>query len=565
MDIQWELRKKVDPQRVKSFSEELKVPEIIAAILLSKGISSYNEAYTFLKPSVDSLHDPFLMKGMDRAVARILDAVKDKEKILIYGDYDVDGVTSTSILYLVLTKFGGNVSYYIPERIKEGYGLSIERIKKAAGNGINLIVSVDCGITNHKEIKFAKEHNIDVIICDHHEPSDTVPDSYAILNPKQRDDTYPFKHLAGVGVTFKLVQGLMKEAGFKQEEAFEYIDIVAVGTTADIVPLLGENRIIVKQGLEKINTNPTLGLKTLLDAAGMLANEITTWHIIYGIAPRINAGGRISNAEKGVQLLITNDINEALKTAYLLENENNKRKTLDEHIQKEALGIVEKTFDPARDYSIILAHRDWHLGVVGICASRLSGKFYRPTVMLSITDGIAKGSGRSIPEFDLYSALKTCSDDLVEFGGHKLAAGLTIKEENIEKFSRRFEEIAREKLSGVELKPKLKIDGYCNLDEINSDLIRLLKYLEPHGFENEKPIFMDKNLKVVGTPRILKRKHLKFKIKKDFTEFEAIGFGKADLVDRLDADVSNLNMAFYIDENVWDGRKYIQLNVKDLK
>ncbi len=565
MELQWISRKNLDINRIKEFSEKLQVPEIVAIILLNRGIETYNDAFSFLKPSISSLHNPFLMKGMDTAVERIINAVKRNEKIMIFGDYDVDGVTATAVLYMFLKKMGSEVSFYIPERIKEGYGVSINGINEGINRGASLIISVDCGITNIDEVSFAKLNNIDFIICDHHEPSERLPNAFAILNPKQKDDNYPFKELAGVGVVFKLIQGILQKSGSDPDEALKYIDIVAIGTTADIVPMLGENRFIVKKGLEKINSTPSLGVKILLEAAGMINCEITTWNIIYGIAPRINAGGRLGNAEKGVQLLITEDIDEALKIAYVLETQNRERRNIDNDILKEALEIIDKKFDPKRNYTIVLAKENWHPGVIGICASRIMDKFYRPTILISLSDGFGKGSARSIPEFDIYSALKKCSESIIEFGGHKLAAGLTIKEENIDKFMNSFEEVASSELSYDTLNPKLKIDGYFVLDDINDEIVRFLKYLEPYGTENEKPLFAARNLQVVGEPKILANNHLKFKVRDNYIVFDAIGFGMGDLKYRIELGTKNLDMAFSIDENEWCGKKSIQLKVKDLK
>jgi len=565
MDSQWIFRKNIDSKISKKFAEELQVPEIIANILLSRNVDTYQEAVAFLKPSADFMHDPFLMKGMNEAVDRILMAVKNKEKIIIYGDYDVDGVTSTAVLYILLKEMGGEVSFYIPERIKEGYGLSINGIKEGINRSASLMISVDCGITNHKEISFAKENKLDFIICDHHEPLDELPGALSILNPKQKDDNYPFKELAGVGVVFKLIQGIIEKTGSDPADALKFIDIVAIGTSADVVPLLGENRFIVKKGIEKIMSDPSLGVMALLETSGMINAEIKNWNIIYRIAPRINAGGRIGSAEKSVQLLITNDINEALSIANILENQNRKRKSIDENILKDALELVEERFDPKSDYSIVLAKENWHLGVIGICASRIVERFYRPTVMISISDGIGKGSARSIPEFDIYSALKECSEIMAEFGGHKLAAGLTIREENIDKFVYLFEEIVRKKLTHNNLVPKLKIDGYIVLDDINEEIVRMLKYFEPYGPENEKPLFAARNLQVVDDPKVLKNNHLKFKVRDHYVIFDAIGFGMGNLKYRLEPGAKNLDMAFNIDENYWCGKKSIQLKVKDLK
>ena len=523
MNIQWIFRKDIDRDEVKKFADELQIPRMIASLLLSRG---------------------------------------KKENILIYGDYDVDGVTSTSAIYIFLTKLGGEVSFYIPDRETEGYGLSIKGIKEGIARGVSLIISVDCGITGHKEILFAKENNVDFIISDHHEPSDTLPEALAILNPKQTDDNYPFKELAGVGVVFKLIQGVVKKAGLDDSFAENLIDIVAVGTIADVVPMIGENRLLVKKGLEKINSSPSLGIKTLIDAAGMTRNNISTWNIIYGISPRLNAAGRLDHAEKGVHLLITNDINEALNIAYFLETQNRKRQTLDSSILKDALSIVNEQFNPEKSYTIILAKENWHQGVIGICASRIMEKFYRPTIMLSITNGIGKGSARSIPEFDIYSALKNCSEHIIEFGGHKFAAGLTIKKENIEKFISQFEEFASKELSHDILVPKLKIDGYIVLDDINDEIIRFLKYLEPFGPQNEKPLFAAKKLQVVGVPKVLNNNHLKFKVRDQYMIFDAIGFGMGKFKEQIE---NNIDMVFYIGENVWGGKKTIQLNVKDIR
>ncbi len=565
MDVRWVFRKDIDPERAKSFALELQVPEIIATLLLQRGIDNYQKALTFFKPTENFMNDPFLMKGMDAAVDRVLLAVERKEKILIYGDYDVDGVTSTAVLSIFLKKLGRDVSYYIPDREKEGYGLSIDGIKEGVSRGASLIISVDCGITGHKEVSFAKENNVDFIISDHHEPLESLPEALAILNPKQTDDNYPFKELAGVGVVFKLIQGIVKKADLDPSYADDLIDIVAVGTIADVVPMLHENKLIVKKGLEKINSSPSLGIKTLIDAAGLARGEISTWNIIYGIAPRINAAGRLDTANSCVDLLITDDVNKALNIAYVLETQNRKRQSIDNNILKEALSIVNKKFKPENDYTIVLAKEDWHPGVIGICASRIMERYYRPTIMLSIIDGIGKGSARSIPEFDIYSALKECSEYMIEFGGHKLAAGMTIKKENIERFVNQFEEIASKKLSLDILIPKLKIDGYIVLDDINDEIIRMLKYLEPYVPVNEKPLFASRNLQVVGEPRVLNNNHLKFRVRDQYIVFDAIGFGLGKLKNRLVNKDKNPDMVFHINENNWGGKKTIQLNIKDIK
>jgi len=492
-------------------------------------------------------------------------AVLSEEKILIYGDYDVDGITSVSFLYLILKELGVDVTYYIPDRQAEGYGLSPMGIETARERGTQLIITVDCGITGHAEIDLAQSLGIEVLVCDHHEPGPTLPRAVALLDPKRADCPYPFKELAGVGVTYKLCQGLLLRMGIDLSILDTFTELVAIGTAADIVPLMEENRIFVKVGLEKLNESENTGLNALLEVAGLAGKEISTGHVVFIIAPRINAVGRMGDAERAVRLLTTKDKIEARQIAEVLEQENRHRKNVDEETFRQALEMVQQSFEPSSTRSLVLHQRGWHSGVIGIVASRVVEKFYRPTVLISVENGIGKGSARSIEGFDLHDALKGCEDLLLAYGGHKYAAGLSISEERIPAFKQRFEEIAASRLQGEQLVPRLIIDAEISLAEIDAMFLKLLRFFAPFGPHNMRPVFVSKNLQVVGTPSLVGANHLKFKVRQSDQVFDVIGFGMGELHYRVRSGENNLDLAYVIEENEWMGRKVIQLRAKDIR
>lgn len=565
MDLKWVISEKTMSEETYALSKELNVPTIISAILLRRGIDNLESAKRFFRPTIDRLYDPFLMQDMTVAVERLRRAVLSDEKILIYGDYDVDGITSVSFLYLLLKEIGSDVSYYIPDRQLEGYGLSKAAVTEAQEKGIDLIVTVDCGVTGHNEIEEANSLGIDVIVSDHHEPGPTLPNAIAVLDPKRNDCPYPFKELAGVGVAYKLGQGLLTRMDIDLSILEKYIDMVAIGTSADIVPLVDENRIFVKSGLERLNDSESVGLKALMRTAGLDGREIGTGQIVFIIAPRINAVGRMGDAERAVKLLASEDEREARNIAGILEEENRHRKEVDEETFHQALEMAEQQFIKDQTCSLVLHQRGWHSGVIGIVASRVVERFYRPTILISIEDGVGKGSARSISGFDLYEALKGCEDLLIAFGGHKYAAGLSIEEDKIEAFKKRFEEIARERLDEDLLIPKLSIDAEINLDDIDEAFMRLLKLFAPFGPQNMRPVFVSRNLQVVGSPSIVGRNHLKLKVRQHKRVFDVIGFNMGDLFYRIGPGEAHLDLAYVIEENEFMGRKTIQLRAKDLR
>ncbi|MDZ7370859.1 MAG: single-stranded-DNA-specific exonuclease RecJ [candidate division KSB1 bacterium] len=565
MELRWVIEEAQDPEKVSALSAALNIPPVIAEILLRRGVNDLESAKRFFKPSLAQLYDPFRLRDMSTAVERLRRAVLSDEEIMIYGDYDVDGITAVSFLYLLLKELGAHVNYYIPNRQEEGYGLSLQGIQEAKQRGVTLIVTVDCGITGHHEIAEAKRAGIDVIVTDHHEPGPTLPEAAAAVDPKRHDCSYPFKQLAGVGVAYKLAQGLLQRMGIDQSILEKYIELVAIGTAADIVPLVDENRIFIKFGIQSLNNTENLGLKALLRASGLLGKEIGTGQIVFIIAPRINAVGRMGDAERAVRLLTTESAAEAEAIADILERENLHRKNVDEEAFHEAVAQTEALFRERQAHSIVLHKEGWHTGVIGIVASRMVEKYYRPTVLISTEEGIGKGSARSIPGFDLYEALKQCEDLFIGFGGHKYAAGLTIEEAKIPHFKERFEKIAAEQLKSQSLVPELSIEAEIRLSCIDDRFVEILKHFAPFGPQNMRPVFMAQKLQVVGTPTVVGKNHLRFKVRQDGRVFDVIAFNMGDLIYRLTPGVSDLDMAFVIEENVFMGARTIQLRAKDIR
>lgn len=566
----WKILECPDSFSQQVLVDDLNISPALAKILVSREIDSFRKARQFFKPTLEDLHDPYLLTGMKEAVKRIIKALTNNEKILIYGDYDVDGTNASSMLYLFLTEIGGNVEIYIPNRFTEGYGISQKGIDEASKNKINLIISVDCGITAIQETKYAKELGIDLIICDHHEPGDKLPDALAVLDPLKHGCPYPYKFLSGAGVTFKLIQAIADSIGMK-DLPLKYLDFVAVAGAADIVPLTGENRILVKLGLEKLNNEPRPGFKALIDKAGLKLGSISSSQIVFGLAPRINAVGRLGDANRAVKLLLSKTYEEAYQYAEILDKENRNRRTIDDEILNEAINKVENEIDLQNEIAIILHKEDWHLGVIGIVASRLVEKYYRPTILLTSVDGVVKGSGRSIPDFNLYEAIKHCEDLVLQFGGHKAAAGLSIHPEKINLFKKRFNEFARNTLTPEQLIPTIEIEAVIDLNAITPKFRRILERFAPFGPQNMKPIFLTEQVELFERPRISSNNHLFMKVRKNGSNvFDVTGFNLGEYAKDL-IDLYELNKNIYIDivytieSTTINDMVFPQLNLKDFR
>ena len=550
--------------------DDLNIHPSLAKVLVLREIDSYRKARQFFKPSLDDLHDPFLLTGMRDAVKRIIKALTDNEKILIYGDYDVDGTNAAAMLYLFLNEIGGNVQIYIPNRFKEGYGISKSGIDEAIQNGNKLIISVDCGITAIEETEYAKNYGIDLIICDHHEPGEVLPKALAVLDPLKPGCPYPYKYLSGAGVTFKLMQAISSSIGMK-DLPFKYLDFVAVAGAADIVPLTDENRILVKFGLEKLNNDPRPGFKALIEKAGLKLGNISSSQIVFGLAPRINAVGRLGDANRAIQLLLSKDYEEALHYAEILDKENRNRREIDEEILNEAIQKVESEINLDEETAIILHKEDWHLGVIGIVASRLVEKFYRPSILLTSVDGILKGSARSIPDFNLYEALKECEDILLQFGGHKAAAGLSIHYDKINDFKKRFNEVAKKNLTPEQLIPTLEIEAIVELNSITPKFRRILDRFAPFGPQNMKPIFLTEKVEIFDRPRINLNNHLFMKVRKNGSMvFDTVGYNLGEYAQSLldlNGSIKNtyIDIVYTIESNTINDMVFPLLNLKDFR
>jgi single-stranded-DNA-specific exonuclease len=553
-------------ENISEIASALNLPKFIVSILFQRGYKTLPAIKDFLNPSLAQLHQPKLLPDLEKAVTRIIQAIEKKEPILIYGDYDVDGVTATALLLRTLRTVGAKVSFYIPNRVKEGYGLSDTGILYAKSQGFNLIISVDCGTTDFEEIELANNHGMDVIVCDHHETKDTLPDAYAIINPKRHDSNYPFYELGGVGVTFKLAWGLLSALNQPKEYLTEHLDIVALGTIADIVPLIEENRILAKFGLQQIPKTKKVGLQALLKVTGINKREITYYEIGFMLAPRINAAGRLSQAEKAVRLLTTDDKAEAEIIAQELNQENSRRQTIENEILNDAIKYIEEN-NLAKNRVLVLGNEKWHEGVVGIVASRIVDRYFRPTILLSIKEDKSKGSGRSIPGFNIYQALKHCQDCLLGFGGHKYACGVEIAKNNIEQFSQRMQEYAEINLQPELLQRQIHVDAQLSFHDMTDNLLKILEQFEPFGQGNPIPIFLTNSLEVVGFPRVVGKDHLKFKLRENKEKvFEAIAFGRSDEILRLEkGKQDHVDIIYTFDEHTFAGKSKLQLVVKDLK
>ncbi len=561
----WQVAPEPDFHLVDDLSRKLDLPGNIVKILINRGLNTAEKVERFINPAFTDLKDPFLLPDMEKGVERIVEALRNNERMMVYGDYDVDGITAAALMFLVLNKLGAQISYYLPNRLVEGYGISEDGLAEAVRQGVNLIISVDTGVTAVEEVERARELGIDIIVTDHHEPGPELPKAVAIINPKVRPEEEGGHELAGVGVSFKVAQALYRRLGQPESELEEHLDLVALGTSADIVPLRDENRILTKFGIRQIVRTTKPGLKSLTFVSGLLGKEISTGQVVYVLAPRINAIGRLGNAEKAIKLLTTRDEAAASKIAKFLEEENRRRKSIDEKTLNEALAMIDTKVDLDNERAIVLSSKGWHQGVIGIVASRLVEKFYLPTILIAVDGDEGKGSARSIPNFHIYDALKSCSGDLLRFGGHKYAAGLTIKPGNIEQFSRRFKKVATEVLTNEELTPKLHIDAEIDLDEIDEKFIDTIDMFSPFGPANMRPIFLTRNLETVGTPHVVGKNHLKMKVKKGEKVFDVIGFGFGDHAQTLALRSVALDLVYVAEMNHFGDQSRMQLRVKDLR
>jgi single-stranded-DNA-specific exonuclease len=564
MEFRWQIKAQADGQSVEALGREINVNSTLANILVNRGVENFQKAKDFFRPDLDKLHDPFLMKDMDKAVDRIIKAISENERILVYGDYDVDGTTSVALMYGFLREFYSNLDFYIPDRYKEGYGISEKGVKFAAENGFTLIISLDCGIKALEKVALANELGVDFIICDHHTPGEELPEAVAVLDPKRKDCNYPYKELSGCGVGFKLIQAYSQKTGRDLAALNSFLDLLAVSIAADIVPITGENRILAFYGLERINNNPRPGLKALM-LRSKLEKDIDITDIVFKIGPRINASGRIEHAKASVELLNCRDLTDALRRAELVEDVNSARKNFDENITKEAIQMIIERNTIQEYKSTVLFKQDWHKGVIGIVASRCIEQFYRPTIILTESNNKATGSARSVFDFDIYEAISECSDLLEQFGGHKYAAGLTMSVDNVVAFQEKFERVVSERLTDIHLKPVLEIDDELLLDQINYKFYNILKQMAPFGPGNPEPIFCS-NQVFVENIKVLKDKHLKFDIVQDgqVTRPTCIAFGFADYYQMLNSKM-RFNIAYEVRENTFRNTSSLQLYVKDIK
>ncbi len=562
----WKLKEGSNQTDVLALADSLNISPVLANLLIARGISNFHEAKSYFRPSLDGMHDPFLMNGMEEASIRVINAITGNQRIAVYGDYDVDGTCSAALMYLFLKELGANVEIYIPNRLTEGYGLSIEGIDYLKEQKTDLIITVDCGITAVEEINHANTIGIDSIICDHHKPKEIIPNAVAVLDPLKPGCNYPFKFLSGAGVAFKLAQAIGNRIGHK-DMALKHLDLVALAGAADIVPLVDENRILVREGLDLINRNPRPGILALIRSARMEPGNLSAGQIVFTIAPRINAVGRLGDAIRAVDLFITQNPEDAIKLAEVLESENQQRRKIDEATFSHAVELVEGDHDFHENYGIILHDDNWHPGVIGIVASRLVEKYYRPSIMLSTIDGVAKGSARSISGFNIYKALEYSEDLLLQFGGHEAAAGLAIEIDKIPEFKKRFNNYLRENLSQEEILPEIHIDTKVSLSEITPKFVRILNQFAPFGPGNMRPVFLSENVQLVYPPKIVGTNHLLTCVKQNGNDkiFDSIGFNLGYFADKIDKEKNLVDMAFTIETVVKDGKSYPQLRIKDLK
>jgi single-stranded-DNA-specific exonuclease len=565
MKKKWVIKERGKKDLIESLSKDLNINPILANLLVQRGHDSYQKAKDFFRPSLSFLHDPFLMKDMDKAVSRIDNAISNGEKILIYGDYDVDGTTAVALAYTFFRKRYTAVDFYIPDRYLEGYGISTRGIDWAETEGITLIIALDCGIKSVDKILYAKSKGIDFIICDHHRPGNEVPDAAAVLDPKQNDCNYPFKELSGCGVGFKLIQGYAIKHNIPFEDLKEYLDLVAISIAADIVPIYDENRVLTYFGLKQLNSCPRPGVKAILDFSGTKTG-LTVNDVVFSIAPRINAAGRIESGKQAVELLISETPAEAFLHGEEINKKNTTRRGLNESITREALKLIESDINFKNRKSTVLYNPGWHKGVIGIVASKLTDEFYRPTIILTRSNGVASGSARSVKDFDIYNAIESCSELLEQFGGHMYAAGLTLKEENIQAFIEKFESIVCDTIEERMLIREIEIDDVISLGDINASFFNVLKQFAPFGPGNMSPIFKSEEVYDRGDVRVVGNNHLKLSlIQKNQSRkvVDSIAFQLGAHYDRISCN-EPFHVCYHVEENNYNGRSTLQLNIKDI-
>ena len=586
MEKRWVLKQRADPVLISDLAEALGIENPLAELLVQRGITDFEGAKAFFRPDLSQLHDPFLMKDMDKAVARIETAKAKGEKIMVYGDYDVDGTTAVALVYSFLRENNfEQIDYYIPDRDSEGYGISLKGIDYAGEQNFKLIIALDCGIKAVEKIKYAKSLGIDFIICDHHRPGDELPPAIAVLDAKRTDSAYPFDELSGCGVGFKLIQAYAQKNTISFESLYKYLDLVTVSIASDIVPITGENRILAYFGLRLINTNPRPGLESILSVANVVrkpeiekttageeaglifSRELTISDLVFVVGPRINAAGRVESGRNSVKLLISPDMASAESIALQINDFNTERRSLDTQITQEALDMIAADEKLKNASATVIFSPDWHKGVIGIVASRLTETYYRPTVVLTQSNGLITGSARSVKDFDVYDAIDACSDLLEHFGGHMYAAGLSLKPENLELFRERFDAIVSGTIQPYMLTPEVEVDLELNLNQITPKFIRILKQFAPFGPGNMSPVFMTRNTQDTGYARIVGKNHVKmtvFQVSVRSDPYSAIAF---QLGDKFDAILSkqNIDICYHIEENEWNGVKNIQLNIRDIQ
>lgn len=583
MEHRWKIKETADSKTIEHLREPLGISEVLLNLLIQRGISNYDEAKAFFRPSLSDLYNPFLMKDMDKAVDRILKAINENENIMVYGDYDVDGTTAVSLVYTFLKNLHKKIEFYIPDRYAEGYGISYKGIDIAFEHNVKLVIALDCGIKAIEKVKYANEKSVDFIIADHHRPGVEVPAAVAVLDPKQNDCPYPFKELSGAGVGFKLTQALAKKLHIEEEKVFANLDLLVVSIAADIVPIIGENRILAYYGLKQINEGPRPGISSILQSSGIekrktkgktkgiFIREITINDLVFAVGPRINAAGRIKDATDSVRLLISNNNDYAFKLGKEINLLNTTRRDLDKQITEEAIAMIEGSEQLKQKKTTVLYHSHWHKGVIGIVASRLLEHYYKPTIVLTLSDGLITGSARSIKGFDIYDAIDACSHLLEHFGGHMYAAGLALKPENLAAFIEAFEAYAGERISDEMLIPEIEIDEEIYFSDINSKFFRILSQFAPFGPGNMLPLFMSKNVIDTGFAKVVGKnggqKHLKFEVvhkNHSGNPLKAIAFNFGHCL----KDMENgkvFNLCYHIDENSWLGNTSLQLRVKDMK
>lgn len=554
-----------DEEKTSLLQKALGISPIISNILVQRGIEKFDEARDYFRPNLNMLHSPWEMKDMQKAVDRIITAISNNEKILVFGDYDVDGTTSVACMYQFLLSIysQGQLDFYIPHRYREGYGVSKMGIDYAAANNFNLIVCLDCGIKSVELIAYAKTMGIDFIICDHHLPDKILPNAVAILNPKQSDCNYPYKELCGCGVGFKLITAISEKLNLPEELIFQYLDLTATAIAADIVPMTGENRVLAYFGLEQINANPSPGIKALIQLSG-LKEKLHITNVVFAIAPRVNAAGRMDDAKKAVQLFIEKDFSKALEFAEMLHDDNSERKEADSSITEEALEIIRADIHAENKKSSVVYKEHWHKGVVGIVASRLIEHYYRPTVVLTHSSGLATGSARSVAGFNLYEAIYQCKEYLIAYGGHFAAAGLSMLPENVDAFRNKFEEVVSATIEDHLLIPELLIESEITFPEIKDPFYNILCQMEPFGPGNMRPVFIARKVQDTGHSKIVKELHLRFVLKQNNVTLTGIGFNMADKFKLLESK-KPLDIVFTIDENEWNGNKTLQLKMIDIR